>query len=71
MKKDMEKIKRKRLLEKKRGKKAWKGATSIYTDLKEVSAPDVDEDFLEDIEKVRANRNPRKYPIPVVGDENV
>ena len=60
-----------RVTKKKRGKKAWKGSTSIYTDLKEVPAPDVDEDFLEDIEKVRANRNPRKYPIPVVGDENV
>lgn len=60
-----------RVTKKKRGKTAWKGATSIYTELKEVPAPDVDEDFLEDIEKVRANRNPRKYPIPVVGDENV
>jgi hypothetical protein len=61
-----------RVTKKKRGKTAWNGTTSIYTDVKDVPMPEVDEDFLEDIEKVRANRNPRKYPQQlVIGDENV
>lgn len=61
-----------RVVKKKRGKKSWAGTKSIYTDTQDQAKPEIDETFLEDIERVRSSRNPRKYPsLPQQGDENV
>ena len=60
-----------RVTKKKRGKKALGATRSVYSDIKPLEEPDIDQEFMDDIERIRTNRNTNKYPTAPRADENV